>query len=348
MAAMASAQSLVKPLFTGGGAMMRVPRSTFPIAASSAQRRIWVNQVAMLVTSEGEWVLPGSQAFLAALGDPCPDYDAVGFAVKNLGFIKLLIIDDLVVEIELHPRNVRLPALAALERQLLTSKITLFRIKYLDAEWHSEISASIEHTLSRLHELCAPAFDPPSSERFLIARQEPSVLFEESAEQLSPSALLAQKWRASFGQFDGSLLPFAIANHLLQRVVIVGLKPNSPDPTFRFIGDEHAAWLGTDYQFHAIGEKMENMPDKDYGAWSSEFYKGVAGSGRPRYDHITAKIELKQRPYVTHYERLLLPWKTGSSEVLVTTFSRRLSGKSVDSTSSEPVSSVAKKEAKSS
>jgi hypothetical protein len=38
---------------------------------------------------------------------------AAQFAVKNLGFIKFQILDSSIVEIELHPRNVGLPALLA-------------------------------------------------------------------------------------------------------------------------------------------------------------------------------------------------------------------------------------------
>ena len=55
----------------------------------------------------------------AALGDPDPDYDAVSFAVRNLGFIKFEVIRQSVVEIELHPRNIELPALLAVQQQLL-------------------------------------------------------------------------------------------------------------------------------------------------------------------------------------------------------------------------------------
>ena len=102
-----------------------------------------MKSLTMLVTQDGHWVLPGSDEFLAALGDPNPDYDAVGFAVRNLGFIKFQVLDRIVTEIELHPRNVDLRALLALEKLLGEAGTNLFRIKYLDNEWRSEITASI-------------------------------------------------------------------------------------------------------------------------------------------------------------------------------------------------------------
>src|SRR6516165_1235498 len=98
----------------------------------------------MLLTSEGQWVFEDSAEFLAALGDPNPDYDAASFAVKNLGFIKFQILDGSIVEIELHPRNVQLPALLAVQQQLVSSEVRLFRIKYFDTVWRSEIMTAAE------------------------------------------------------------------------------------------------------------------------------------------------------------------------------------------------------------
>src|SRR5215469_11735019 len=107
----------------------------------------------MLVTSDGRWVLEDSAELAAELGDPKPDYDAALFAVKNLGFIRFQVLDGSIVEIELHPRNVQLPALLAVQQQLLSSVVKLFRLKYLDTAWRSEIMTSPEAAVTRLSEL---------------------------------------------------------------------------------------------------------------------------------------------------------------------------------------------------
>ena len=87
-------------------------------------------------------MLEDSAEFLAELGDPDPDYDAALFAVKNLGFIRFQFFDDSLIEIELHPQNVKLPALLAVQQQVLSSRVKLFRIRYFDTSWQSEITAS--------------------------------------------------------------------------------------------------------------------------------------------------------------------------------------------------------------
>ena len=305
-----------------------------------------MNRLTMLVSAEGTWMLEDSAEFRAALGDPEPDYDGAAFAVKNLGFIRFQILDNSIIEIDLHPRNVEIPALLAVQQQLLTSHIKLFRIKYFEVSWKSEIICSAELAVARLSELCARRFALSAEDRFLVEPQDYLRLFES---EQGPLQLMAQKWRMSFGHFDPSVISFAIKNDLLSRLIIVGVKPPGAEPVFRFIGDGHNNWLDDNYHLHAIGGKVQDQPDKNYGQWVSQFYRSVASTGQPRYDYVTASIQRPPGTYTTHYERLLLPWKTPSDEVLVTLSSRGLEADAVDKSSAiEPDNSVARYSAMSS
>jgi hypothetical protein len=282
-----------------------------------------VKRLAMLVTPDGRWVLEDSAEFLAELGDPDPDYDAALFAVKNLGFIRFQFFDNSLIEIELHPHNVKLPALLAVQQQVLSSRVKLFRIKHFEKSWKSEIMFSYELAVSRLSELCTPAYAPPFSDKFVAEPKDYNTLF---ATPENPLSLMAQKWRMSFGSFDPTVISFAIKHQLLSRMMILGVKSRKTDPVFRFIGDGFK-WLETEYQFNGIGERMENLPDKEYGMWAAEFYKSVASAGQPRYDVVRAAIQARptgQPLFITRYERLLLPWRTRSEEVFVTLSSQRL------------------------
>ncbi|HTW51931.1 MAG TPA: hypothetical protein VME45_08570 [Stellaceae bacterium] len=277
-----------------------------------------MQQLTMLVTAEGKWVLPESDEFHAALGDPEPDYDAVGFAVRNLGFVKFQVLDRLVTEIELCPRNVELRALLAVETLLCEAGTNLFRIRYLADEWQSEISASAKHTLARLRELCAPVYEPTQTERFRVQERDFASIFRGEEHSLRA---MAQKWRVSFGNFDPNVLNVAMQNQLLSRMMIIGVKPRDKEPEWRFIGDEQR-WLDSSYRFSGVGQKVGEMPDKEYGGWVREFYKAVADSDQPRFDTVTAEIQYnadtgKPRRLV-RYDRLLLPWKTPSDELFVT------------------------------
>jgi hypothetical protein len=307
-----------------------------------------MQRLTMLTSADGRWVLPETPEFFMALGDPDPDYDSVAFAVKNLGFVKLQIVGDAFLEIELHPRNVGIAALLAAQQQVHISRVKLFRIKYLTTEWQSEISSSAEHTVERLSELCAPAFTPPSTERFLVEPQNLSILFDGEQNPLRP---LAQKWRVSFGEFDPSIVPLALKSNLLSRMMIAGVKPRQKEPVWRFIGNGHT-WIGGGFQHFGIGEKVENMPDKDYGGWAQQFYDTVAATGQPRFDLVTARVQFEDevdKPRRTvRYERLMLPWRTPTDEIFVTMCSRTLErGPLSVSAGGEPERSPAKNFARS-
>jgi hypothetical protein len=285
----------------------------------------------MLVTGDGEWLVPDTPEFLEALGDPDPDYDSVSFAVRNLGFIKFQVFGHSIAEIELHPRNVELPALLAAQQQVLSSEVKLFRLKYLDSEWRSEITSSAEHIVARLSELCAPQVRPMSADRFAVEPQDFGRIFQEEDNWLRP---LAVKWRMSFGQFDSSVISLAVTHRLLSRLIIVGITPGKGEPAWRFIGEGHK-WIGSNYHVRGIGEKVQNMPDKDYGQWATEYYKSVAAARQPRYDLITGSIRYQDEdgaPVRTRrYLRLMLPWKTPSAEVFVT-----MSSQAIDDAAEEP------------
>lgn len=307
-----------------------------------------MQSLTMLVTGDGRWVLPGSSEFLDALGDPDPDYDAVGFAIRNLGFVKFQVHDRIVTEVELHPRNVSARAVAAVEKLLSEAGTNLFRIRYLTDDWHSEIFPGADATMARLAELCAPVFAAPSGSGFTVEPRDAALLFRDSENPMRP---LAQKWRASFGHFDPNVLPLAINQGLLSRFAIIGTQPGVKDPVWRFIGDAHR-WLGDGYQFRGIGEKVENIADKSYGQWVARFFDAVATSAQPRYEVVSANIQYQNEPgrprRPVHYERLLLPWKTGSGEVFVTSCAKIVSSDNAGASSFTTDNSVAKNSVKSS
>jgi hypothetical protein len=328
MPAIRAARGLLKRMFTSKAqGLPRVGRFSGQIAPGAAEEPL--HQLTMLVTADGRCVLPDSEEFFAALGDPDPDYDATGFAVRNLGFVKFQVLDRLVTEIELHPRNVDLRALLAVERLIGEAGTNLFRIRHLENEWQSEISASAEHTLARLRELCAPVFDPPDVERFRVEPRDPAILFDGPSRRVKGLGPMAMKWRVAFGNFDSNVLEIASRNDLLSLTAIMEFDRHTSTPVWRFLGDGHR-WAGRQYQVNGIGDRVEDMPDKEYGSWVAEFHRAVAVSGQPRYDLVTANMQMiddRGRPRQTvSYERLLLPWRTPSGEVLITSCATKVSG----------------------
>src|SRR5258708_26600541 len=164
------------------------------------------------------------------------------------------------------------------------------------------------------------------TERFLVEPQDLSQVFDREDNWLRP---LAQKWRVSFGQFDSSVISLAVTHGMLSRLMIVGIRPGKNEPAWRFMGDGHT-WIGRNYHLRGIGEKVENMPDKGYGNWATEYYKSVATSRQPRYDLVAGSIRYQDEDgaptRVRRYLRLMLPWRAPSDEVFVTMCSKGVDG----------------------
>ena len=72
----------------------------------------------------------------------------------------------------------------------------------IPAQGKIDAGMTTEPTISRLSELCAPAFQPSVSDRFLVEPRDYSALFTDTT---SPLRFMAQKWRMSLGYFDPSV-----------------------------------------------------------------------------------------------------------------------------------------------
>src|SRR4051794_21640476 len=91
------------------------------LAPPSGQRRQRTTMpMDFLISPEGKWLAAGSPEANARIGYEDPDFDAAGFAVRNLGFIQVTFRAAAAVEIRLHPDQVAPGALASLEDRSAT------------------------------------------------------------------------------------------------------------------------------------------------------------------------------------------------------------------------------------
>src|SRR5436309_11860624 len=100
-----------------------------------------------------------------------------------------------------------MPAVLAVQQQIQSIGVNLFRIKHFDTAWQSEITSTAEQAMIRLSPLTAPGFAAPFQQRFLVVPNAYSLLLEDESNELR---LMAQKWRISFARFDRTVISFAI------------------------------------------------------------------------------------------------------------------------------------------
>ncbi|HWB49341.1 MAG TPA: hypothetical protein VG651_09545 [Stellaceae bacterium] len=167
-----------------------------------------------------------------------------------------------------------------------------------------------------------PAKAAAVAERFRAQPLDFAALLDNRAH---PLAELGRKWRDSAGEFDATVSSFASQDTVLPRLMIVGVPHREAAPVFRYIGEGLFPWLPCGYHRQALGEPLSNFPDRGYGAWLAGFYAAVARDGAPRFDRVRAEIDRADgEVYATQYERLLLPWRGGSRETLVSLVVRKV------------------------
>lgn len=276
-----------------------------------------------LATADGRWIDAAGGELLELIGDPRPDFDAAAFAVRNLGFAQFEVLGDCFIQIRIFPKRLDPNALDLVRSRILQHPTSLIRVIYLDAEskrWEEYLTSNPRQAVGRLNELSGAYRPCPSA---LPYSAEPKDFSAVMADENHSAHALSLKWRSSLNQFDENVLTFMTRYGLDRTGMIISVDPQRPVPIFRFIGP---GFSGYDQQFYfrALGEKVESQPDKEYGHWVAPFYTEVAMTWRPRFDSCTARVNDAKGSRNFRYERLILPWSTGSGEVLLTLSSRYL------------------------
>ena len=272
-----------------------------------------------VVSAIGQWFKESDQGLKDAIGLADPALDSIGYAVRNMGFIRVSFSNVGDATITLHPRNAEAGAISAAAQHLRTLGSGRFHVRHLGSDgWVSEILPDGASAARKIDLLCNLDAATPQSRWHLT----PVGLETLSADESNPLRLMHQKWRIAFGTFDESVFGFALRFNLLDRLILTGAKRGKTDLVFRYIGDGMGSMHSEEFRFNAIGNSVLQQPDKEYAEWVAKAYGEVAFSGVPRLDKIDAFIPISSRGPWLRYERLLLPWRLPTGDVLVSMNSR--------------------------
>jgi hypothetical protein len=273
-----------------------------------------------MVSYRGEWLREADPRLKAEIGFTDPTLDAIGFAVRNLGYVKVSLGEPGTATIALHPRNAGSAAILSVVQRLERMDLAGVELRTLgDEGWVSEGFPNGAAALRRMKTLCRIEAETQPKDRWYLTSLTPAELLKEDANALR---LMHQKWRISFGTFNESVFSFAMQHGLLGRLILAGAKRPDADLVFRYIGDDFGTFYSDEFRFNAIGNSVMQQPDRDYGEWVGAAYKAVAETGMPRFDYIDAYLPGSSRGPWIRYERLLLPWKLTTGERLVSISSR--------------------------
>jgi hypothetical protein len=273
-----------------------------------------------VISYRGEWLRETDPRLRSEIGFTDPKIDAIGYAVRNMGYVKVSFGDANVLTVAFHPRNAGAAAIQSVAQRIEGTAPKRVDLRHIgDEGWVSESFLNSTAAVRRMKTLCRIEAEAQPKDRWYLTSLTPADLVKEDANALR---LMHQKWRISFGTFNESVFSFALQHGLLGRLILAGTKKQNSDLVFRYIGDDFGTFYSDEFRFNAIGNSILQQPDRDYGEWIGAAYESVAQSGVPRFDYIDAYLPGSSRGPWIRYERLLLPWKLPTGERLVSMSSR--------------------------
>jgi len=265
----------------------------------------------VVVDDRGELWHAGSVELRRRLGDERPNFNVAEYAVRNLGFIDLHIRAQS-LQVTCRPEFVNPISMVGLRYLLIDLQPRRIMLKLFRDGWQYEIVAGVDDVVDKIENLAKEA------QRNFFRR--PLALSTIEGDKRLRFHKLLSAWReceGSIAALPTSLLEKADA---LDRSITVKLGSSG-----RMSIVERGSgfgFYGLGWHSDAIGRPFEEQPDQNYAAWLRDDYLESIGTAAPRFDWVDATIaaapDLRRRVV---YERLILPWRTGSGDRLASGFS---------------------------
>lgn len=276
----------------------------------------------LILDDKGRVWRTGSQALLDSLHVCRRDYDLTQYLIRNLGFVRFRTLRT-DARITLQPRFLTKAAYESLVSVMVEQERERTVIEVVDTPNHLEIIPSLEDAAARLADLATVGGNIRRDDFY---REELSFQRLRQDRRLSPLALMMRRWRISHGNIRTDLAAEVDDPALRGRAMMI-----------RMIGDLRgvAEYVGAGFScFDAssrqvmLGRDENSQPDPQYGQFAAKAHLETHKTQQPRLEFVDALIRVPGcPPRRSRYERLLLPWRRGSSQfvsvvsVLRTSFS---------------------------
>ncbi|HXY99375.1 MAG TPA: hypothetical protein VEI03_05215 [Stellaceae bacterium] len=124
-------------------------------------------------------------------------------------------------------------------------------------------------------------------------------------------------WKDRRGVFGEEVRNALVATKLFQRTILVRKPPNSS----RLITEHFGAGIMIMRPCESlltIGHELNELPDRDYGAWMAEAYAETSLSRRLRLESVRAFVRTSAGTTLrTRYDRVLMPWHGKDNDLYV-------------------------------
>jgi transcriptional regulator with XRE-family HTH domain len=124
---------------------------------------------------------------------------------------------------------------------------------------------------------------------------------------------LSRYWFASHGRWNDEL-GGVLERCRLQRTLLLRKRPRIDRLMFEELGGGMRTGRPEDrYFLDMLGRDINDLPDREYGAWMADIYDRTLARRRPRLDYTEAMVSPSPSlVYHIRHDRLILPWYYGN------------------------------------
>jgi hypothetical protein len=267
----------------------------------------------ILIDDRGESWPDNSPELARRLGYRDPDFDAPAYAVRNLGFIHVRLHEE-GVRVSLRSGTFSLLTLAAALYTLIDRRPRrIILAVFWGDDWSYEMFTALGSFAERAEDLAAgePIAGRP---RWLAVEKKLEALELPAFEKVKP---VVDLWRANRGRLSEELYQVLRATDLLQRAVLIRKLPRSSRLVYQHFGGGIKMMRPCE-TFVMIGRDAHDVPDREYGIWVADHYGEALSRRRLRLDGMRATVGTSQSGTLrVRYDRLLMPWRGGTSDLFV-------------------------------
>jgi hypothetical protein len=279
-----------------------------------------------LIDSQGRVWDPFDDQLLVTLGDPEPDYDLVSYAVRNLGFVDVLVDTAAGTIVRIRELAVTTPALFAASD--LISRVAGGPVTIISGtdNWSERHFETARDAIDWLHDRTHADVLSTSYSDIAVVPQDIGRLSNRRLNALEQNddrlALLFKKWRISSGRFSYDTTQFMVNFGLLDRATLAHAA-DTGSFVWQHVGQKLNLYERDDKAWHLtlVGRPIDQQNDKNYGAFiQSSFHQAIVRN-EPRLDHVDAVIRNRRGAHRSRYNRLVLPWAAEDGTKVISTLS---------------------------
>jgi hypothetical protein len=244
------------------------------------------------------------------------DFDAVDFAVRNLGYVLIVDRPDF-VRVRLRPLLTSSRAVAALYFYLAERSPPRAAIAWFDDAWHDEVCGNAKALIARLTSLLHGSTRVPVPEPHIATRRSLDTVLNPDGHPFAP---LLRAWLK--GSRD-ELQAVAREYGLWDRANIAERDPDRGDFFFRHVGKAIQVY-SPEWGTRAVGRRLSEQPDSAYGRWIEAGCAAADDSRMARCELVHASVAWRGGEVRRwRYERLMLPFEAADGRRMVMSISAR-------------------------